>query len=88
MINPCDSNPCANNGSCIPDTAWPFHYMCQCAAGYTGRSCEANIDDCQSAICPNSSTCVDGIDAYECVCNNPSFKLDANRCVQVEIQGK
>ena len=47
-INPCDSNPCANNGSCIPGMARPLDYTCQCAAGYTGPSCEANIDDCQS----------------------------------------
>ena len=55
VIDPCSSSPCANNSSCIPMGS--FDYTCpQCAAGYTGPRCEVNIDDCQSALCPNNST--------------------------------
>ena len=58
VINPCDSSPCANNGSCVPGMGPPrsrVDYTCQCAAGYTGPRCESNIDRCQLAVCPNNS---------------------------------
>ena len=86
VINPCYSSPCANNGSCVP--MGPFDYTCQCAVGYTGLTCEIDIDHCLSIICPNNSMCVDGIDSYECICY-PGFMLDEDRCVsQMENQGK
>ena len=83
VINPCDSSPCVN-GSCNP--LGPFDYACQCAAGYTGHNCEANIDDCLSVTCPSNSMCVDidGINSYKCVCN-PDFMLNGNRCVQIPV---
>ena len=65
----------------------PFDYTCQCIAGYTGPSCEVNIDDCLSAICPNNSMCVDGINSYECICY-PNHDLDARgRCVSTSLMG-
>ena len=33
----CDSNPCANGATCTGDD---LQYTCDCAAGYTGASCE------------------------------------------------
>ena len=81
VINPCDSSPCFNDGSCTP--VGQFDFICQCVAGYTGPTCEVNIDDCcVSATCPNNSMCVDRIDSYECVCN-PNFELDGDKCVQI-----
>ena len=86
MINPCYSSPCANNGSCVP--MGPFDYTCQCAVGYTGLTCEIDIDHCLSALCSNNSMCVDGVNSYECICY-PDFMLDEDRCVnQMENQGK
>ena len=86
VINPCDSSPCANNGSCSP--VGPFDYTCQCAVGYTGLTCEIDNDHCLSVICPNNSMCVDGVNSYECICY-PDFMLDEDRCVKpLENQGK
>ena len=84
VINPCDSSPCVN-GSC--NLMGPFDYTCQCAVGYTGHNCEANIDHCLSATCPNNSMCVDGIDSYECVCD-PDFMMNEKRCVQIPVTQK
>ena len=36
-INPCASNPCMNNGSCV-DLA--NQYSCSCPAGFSGTRCE------------------------------------------------
>ena len=64
-----------------------FDFISVCAVGYTGLTCVDDIDHCQSATCPNNSTCVhvDGVESFECICN-PDFKLDGtNRCVQIHI---
>ena len=61
----CDSSPCANGSNCTSMGA--FDFTCQCAVGYTGPTCEVNIDDCVSATCPSNSMCVDGVNTFECV---------------------
>ena len=53
--------------------------MCQCSAGYTGSTCDVEIDECASAICPNDSVCVDGVNAFQCVCSNGAEYVD-NGC--------
>ena len=45
---------CLNNGFCTPDDI----NTCQCALGFTGTSCETNIDDCSSDPCLNGATCL------------------------------
>lgn len=39
-----------------------------CPAGFTGRFCEVNIDDCVAGPCQHSSQCIDLVDNYQCVC--------------------
>lgn len=63
VVNLCDPSPCANNGICT--AMGPFNYICQCAPGYTGPTCEDEIDGCLSITCPNNSICVNG---SVCVC--------------------
>ena len=85
VINPCDSSPCATSGSCVPGMGpLGVDYTCQCVAGYTGSRCEINIDDCQSAVCPNNSMCVDGVNSYQCICN-PDFMQNGSRCVAMPV---
>ena len=43
-------------------------FRCSCSAGYEGRSCEINVDECSSAPCSAGSECVDGVDVYSCSC--------------------
>lgn len=38
------------------------------AAGYRGKNCEENIDDCPGNLCLNGATCVDDINRYSCLC--------------------
>ena len=43
-------------------------YQCECVAGFTGRNCEINIDECQTAPCNNNGTCIDQVNGYRCNC--------------------
>ena len=45
-------------------------YTCQCLAGYSGRNCSIDIDDCAGVQCPGNSTCIDSVDSFTCVCNH------------------
>ena len=81
-LTACDFSPCANGGSCTPMPGKPINFICQCVVGYTGRTCEVNIDDCASATCPNNSMCVDGVNTFECICM-PGFETIGDLCVAV-----
>lgn len=41
---------------------------CECPAGFTGRNCSTNIDECADHICQHGSTCIDEINFYTCQC--------------------
>ncbi|PIK42630.1 hypothetical protein BSL78_20510 [Apostichopus japonicus] len=43
-------------------------YDCLCLAGYEGKNCSVDKDDCAEGNCTNGSTCMDGIDMYTCEC--------------------
>ena len=45
-------------------------FKCVCAVGYTGRTCDVNINDCSPNPCNATGTkkCVDGINSYKCDC--------------------
>ena len=37
LANPCASNPCGNNGQCVPSNSG---FYCECSLGYFGNRCE------------------------------------------------
>ena len=44
-------------------------YSCSCDAGYTGKDCDAPINECSlNSLCENGGTCFDRINGYSCVC--------------------
>uniref|UniRef100_A0AAY4EDQ8 Neurocan core protein n=1 Tax=Denticeps clupeoides TaxID=299321 RepID=A0AAY4EDQ8_9TELE len=63
--DPCHTNPCLHGGSCHLNGEG---YICYCPQGYTGESCEIDIDDCQSNPCQNGGTCIDEINSIVCLC--------------------
>ncbi|KAM9127885.1 sushi, nidogen and EGF-like domain-containing protein 1 isoform 3-T3 [Pangshura tecta] len=66
--------PCLNGGKCIEDciTGNPS-YSCSCLAGFTGKRCHLDVDECLSHPCQNSATCINGINSFNCQCP-PGFK--------------
>ncbi|XP_068613415.1 von Willebrand factor D and EGF domain-containing protein [Brachionichthys hirsutus] len=61
---------CLNGASCVADPTSPpgsGGYLCACPDGFAGGRCEANIDDCRPNPC-RLGRCIDGIDAFSCVC--------------------
>jgi EGF-like domain len=37
--------------------------------GYSGPTCEVNVDECAGSPCLNGGTCVDGVNNYTCQCD-------------------
>ena len=54
---------CANGGECVDGLG--DSYTCICAPGWTGDTCQQNIDECQENPCLNDGHCMDmiGMDA-------------------------
>jgi hypothetical protein len=48
-------------------------YNCSCATGYDGANCQTNIDDCASNPCQNGGTCADGVNTYNCSCDETGY---------------
>uniref|UniRef100_A0A665UQD8 Sushi, nidogen and EGF-like domain-containing protein 1 n=1 Tax=Echeneis naucrates TaxID=173247 RepID=A0A665UQD8_ECHNA len=61
--------PCLNGGQCIDDciTGNPS-FTCSCLAGFTGRRCQIDVDECDSYPCQNGGTCKDQINSFVCQC--------------------
>ncbi|XP_023930468.1 neurogenic locus notch homolog protein 1 isoform X2 [Lingula anatina] len=76
IINPCDSNPCLNNGACVPGNQ-NHTYTCTCPLHFTGRACEemakpnnasTNVTECEP--CKNNASCLMTADGgINCVCS-------------------
>ncbi|KAJ0065223.1 hypothetical protein NL108_006584, partial [Boleophthalmus pectinirostris] len=61
--------PCLNGGQCIDDciTGNPS-FTCSCLAGFTGRRCQIDVNECASNPCQNGGTCEDQINSFVCQC--------------------
>lgn len=42
-------------------------YRCKCQAGWTGKNCDQNINDCVGQ-CQHGATCIDLVNDYHCAC--------------------
>jgi len=69
----CSSNPCGPNGYCnsLMNNENESGYFCRCKPGFTGETCQENVNDCLNATCYNDGLCIDRINSYECECKWP-----------------
>ena len=80
ITDPCEQNPCRNDGSCMNMADETF--MCFCPSGYTGATCEEDIDDCgPSNPCMNGATCIDGVNEFTCNCTAGWSGVTCNVCL-------
>ncbi|XP_043926270.1 sushi, nidogen and EGF-like domain-containing protein 1 [Protopterus annectens] len=85
--------PCLNGGQCIDDcvTGNPS-YTCSCLAGYTGRRCHIDVNECASYPCQNGGSCIDGRNSFTCLCapgfTNITCETDVNECASNPCQNR
>ncbi len=69
----CEDTPCQNGAVFVLNENMEM-YSCQCIAGYTGRNCEIDFDECASSPCSNGGVCVERqLNSYMCDCP-PGFE--------------
>ncbi|XP_068737819.1 adhesion G protein-coupled receptor E1-like [Montipora capricornis] len=83
IASPCSGWPCKNNGTCLPlykDNS----YKCVCKAGFTGRDCETDNDECWSENeCHVNATCTNTIGSYNCTCKK-GYGGDGKSCADLD----
>lgn len=78
----CDSQPCLNLGECQDQFN---EFNCSCAAGWEGKVCEIEINECASGPCVYGS-CEDLLADYRCDCD-PGYagkdcQEEVNNCLE------
>ncbi|KAL0114992.1 hypothetical protein PUN28_010511 [Cardiocondyla obscurior] len=68
----CRTNPCLNEGQCLPDESG---FVCECREYYVGSQCEKFRDSCDSSPCLNEGVCkmrwyLNNSVTYECTCKS------------------
>jgi len=43
-------------------------FICLCSSGFTGATCEVDIDSCADSPCVPGSQCIDQPDGFLCEC--------------------
>uniref|UniRef100_A0A8D3A2Y9 Delta-like 2 homolog (Drosophila) n=1 Tax=Scophthalmus maximus TaxID=52904 RepID=A0A8D3A2Y9_SCOMX len=61
-------SPCQHGGLCEDADGFAAEWACRCLAGFTGRRCETDVDDCLMTPCGNGATCLDGVNRFSCLC--------------------
>lgn len=64
----CAPSPCLNGSAC--SSAADAGAICTCAAGWEGKLCDENIDDCATAGCAHATGCTDGLNDFTCACES------------------
>lgn len=62
----CTASSCNGKGECNEEVDGGF--ICICIAGWTGRVCGINLNECAGNPCGNGGTCTDGENMFTCAC--------------------
>uniref|UniRef100_A0A4W2F136 Uncharacterized protein n=1 Tax=Bos indicus x Bos taurus TaxID=30522 RepID=A0A4W2F136_BOBOX len=82
-VDECASpSPCGPHGTC---TNLAGSFSCTCHEGYSGPSCDQDIDDCDPNPCLNGGSCQDGVGSFSCSClpgfAGPRCARDVDECL-------
>ncbi|KAM6923263.1 protein eyes shut homolog [Lycodopsis pacificus] len=79
-------NSCLNGATCMT-TSQPSSspvYTCECPLGFTGTSCETEVNECDSSPCQHNGTCSDLLGRHECQCHagflGKNCEVDIDAC--------
>ncbi|XP_068736657.1 uncharacterized protein [Montipora capricornis] len=79
IASPCSGWLCKNDGTCLA-LYEENSYKCICNAGFTGRDCKNDIDECSSENeCHVNATCTNTIGSYNCTCKK-GYVGDGRNC--------
>ncbi|XP_020602760.1 fibropellin-3-like [Orbicella faveolata] len=62
------NNPCQHGTSFCRPIYNGDDYQCVCKAGFTGKHCGVDINECASNPCLNGGACADQVNGYVCSC--------------------
>ncbi|XP_044837858.1 neurogenic locus notch homolog protein 4 isoform X2 [Mauremys mutica] len=68
VIDSCQSNPCANGGTCAVTGSTPSDFTCRCPPGYSGATCDVQLPPCGSHFCHHDGVCVQHPAGPRCLC--------------------
>ena len=70
---------CQNEAKCIR-VENSTEFTCECKAGYHGKLCELNVDDCfnNNNACGLNNKCLDLVNGYVCLCGNSFYGADCD----------
>lgn len=73
-IDECASLPCKNNGTCYDGMN---SFVCECAEGFTGTTCENDVDECSKTPppCRNYVSCENLIGSFKCNCISGNLRM-------------
>lgn len=75
---------CSKHGSCVDGIN---KFTCNCEAGYNGKTCQTNINDCAGSLCKNGGACTDQVNAFKCNCkagfSGDTCETNINDCTSV-----
>ncbi|XP_064650303.1 protein crumbs-like [Lineus longissimus] len=97
MMSYCDMKPatgtlpkCKNGGTCAPSFSGIGGINCTCASGFTGPTCEIDIDECASNPCQYNGKCTDKVNGYVCEClpglNGTNCEINIDECLSNPCQ--
>ncbi|XP_055903990.1 protein serrate [Eupeodes corollae] len=86
--NPTTNGGTSSGGSAMarmsPTTPPVAEFTCTCAPGWTGPTCEINIDECAGGPCEHGGTCIDLVGGFRCECppewTGDICQMDVNEC--------
>ena len=83
--DPCETNPCANDGVCAPSDDGT-NAVCDCVGtGFMGALCDEDIDECadETDHCSDDATCANTPGSFTCTCAD-GFEGDGVLCDDID----